>query len=60
MDIIARLEMCLNAPEGSPTEDETEKAIRAAIEHIRELRAALDLVDDLGFYRHLLEEDKWK
>jgi hypothetical protein len=48
-DIIERLEACLNAPEGSPTEDETEKAIREAIGEIKRLRQLLKEDSD-GLY----------
>ena len=56
-DIIDRLTACLDAPAGSVTETETEKAIRSGILNIQALREALELVDDLGSFAHLLHSD---
>lgn len=54
VDIIEQLAGCLNVPEGSATESETEKVIREAMFQIQALRDALELVDDLGSFSHLL------
>jgi len=53
VDIIERLESCLNSTALSATESETEKAIRSAVLIIKELRFALDCVDDMGSFNNL-------
>lgn len=47
MDIIERLEQCLNTTKNSPIESDTEKTIKSAIEWIKEANEELERIKNI-------------